>query len=164
LLTNDTSLSAQQLAELSSTNTQSAQMGNRLYIHWWIRCRHSRRFPNLQRADGDRPARHHSMGHERQRQRERSMRSIHDNFAASHRRRDVSDKRPDAPGSSARIFTGGYPNGTGVYTQQVRSFDIVDDGANLSIAKPDGNDAGRCVPSSRPECHSDDQRIKMETW
>ena len=31
-------------------------------------------------------------------------------------------------------FQGGYPGGTGTYTKQVRSFDIIDDGINLSIA------------------------------
>jgi hypothetical protein len=41
-------------------------------------------------------------------------------------------------------FIGGYPGGTGVYTKQVRSFEVIDDGTNLSVSNltasaPDDN-------------------------
>lgn len=132
-LTTDASLSAIQLAELSTTNTQFAQIGNRLYVtggYGQGPVSGFQTFNELTAIDlpgitqwvmngtGSASA---------------SMRTIRDNtfqvtggamYAMNGRMHLVFGQN----------FIGGYPGGTGVYTKQVRSFDLIDDGTNLGFA------------------------------
>lgn len=131
-LTDDVNFTPLQLAELSSTNTQSAQIGNRLYVAGGYAQGPSgfQTFPVLSSIDlpsltqwvvngtGSASA---------------SIRSIHDEAfrVTGGAMYSMNDRMHLVFGQN---FQGGYPGGTGTYTKQVRSFDVLDDGVNLAIA------------------------------
>jgi hypothetical protein len=130
-LATDTGITPMQLAHLSSTNTQFAQVGSRLYITGGY-------------ASG--PAGFQTYNF---------LSSIdlpkltdwvmNGTGTATGAIRSINDEGFRVTGGAmypmngrmhlvfGQNFTGGYPGGSGVYTQQVRSFDIIDDGTNLSI-------------------------------
>jgi hypothetical protein len=132
-LESDTSLSALQLAELSSTNTQFTQLGNRLYVTGGY-------------GYGPLPAGFQTYN---------SLTAIDlpalaqwtmgGAGSASAAIRTVRDEAFRVTGGAmypmngrlhlifGQNFIGGYPNGTGIYTKQVRSFELSDDGTNLSF-------------------------------
>lgn len=132
-LESDTSVSALQLAELSSTNTQFTELGNRLYVTGGY-------------GYGPLPAGFQTYN---------SLTAIDlpaltqwamtGMGSASSAMRTVRDEAFRVTGGAmypmngrlhlifGQNFIGGYPNGTGIYTKQVRSFQVIDDGTNLSF-------------------------------
>ena len=69
-----------------------------------------------------------------------------------HRRGHVRNQRSHAPGVRPGLSRGTTRNASnGAYTRQVRSFDIVDDGANLSIANVTSTTPDDRLSPPRPE-------------
>lgn len=136
-LDSDSTVSAQMLAELTSTNTEFTQLGDRLYVAGGYGVRSSGSgfqtfnaltaidLPGI--VDWVMTGNGHATDH---------MRQTHDASL------QVTGGAMDSLGGHMRLvfgqnFTGGYtPGSSGAYTQQVRSFDLVDDGTTLIIANP----------------------------
>jgi hypothetical protein len=134
-LDSDSTVSAQMLAELTSTNTEFTQLGDRLYVAGGYGVRSSgtgfQTFTALTAidlpgiVDWVMTGSGHATDH---------MRQTHDASL------QVTGGAMYPLGGHTRLvfgqnFSGGYtPGGSGAYTQQVRSFDILDDGTTLSIA------------------------------
>ena len=141
-LATDTGITPMQLAHLSSTNTQSAQVGERLYVTGGYASgpQGFQTYDFLSSIDLPKL----------------TDWVINGAGTAAGAIRSINDPAFRVTGGAmypmngrmhlvfGQNFTGGYPGGSGVYTQQVRSFDILDDGTNLSIANygataPDSN-------------------------
>src|SRR5687768_4058817 len=141
-LTTDAGFTPLQLAALSSSNTQSAQVGDRLYVTGG----YSRGPSGFQTYDTlssiDLPALTDWV--------------MNGTGSASGAIRTIHDEAFRVTGGAmypmkgrmhlvfGQNFIGGYPGGTTEYTKQVRSFQIVDDGtslgtANFSATAPDEN-------------------------
>jgi hypothetical protein len=131
-LATDTGITPMQLAHLSSTNTEFAQVGDRLYVaggyasgpqgFQTYNFLSSIDLPKL--TDWVMNGTGSAAG---------AIRSINDDaFRVTGGAMYPMNGRMHVV--FGQNFTGGYPGGSGVYTQQVRSFDIIDDGTNLSIA------------------------------
>jgi hypothetical protein len=130
-LATDTGITPMQFAHLSSTNTQFAQVGSRLYVtggyasgpagFQTYNFLSSIDLPSL--TDWVMNGTGTAAG---------AIRSINDEaFRVTGGAMSPMNGRMHLV--FGQNFTGGYPGGSGVYTQQVRSFDIIDDGTNLSI-------------------------------
>jgi hypothetical protein len=132
-LASDATLSALQVAELSSTNTEFTQIGDRLYVAGGYGLSPASSFQTFNHLTAiDLPSLTDWV--------------INGAGSASGSMRRITDPAFQVTGGAmhsmngrthlimGQNFTGGYPGGTGVYTRQVRSFDIVDDGTTLSIA------------------------------
>ena len=141
-LTTDAGLTPLQLAALSSTNTQAAQVGQRLYVTGGYGQGPSGFQTYNTLSAIDLPA--------------LSQWVMNGTGSASSAIRTINDEAFRVTGGAmypmdgrmhlvfGQNFIGGYPGGTGVYTKQVRSFEIVDDGINLGTANfsataPDDN-------------------------
>ena len=131
-LTSDAGLTPLQLAALSSTNTQAAQVGQRLYVTGGYGQGPSGFQTYNTLSAIDLPA--------------ISDWVINGTGSASGAIRTINDEAFRVTGGAmypmngrmhlvfGQNFQGGYPGGTGIYTKQVRSFAIVDDGVNLATA------------------------------
>jgi hypothetical protein len=132
-LANDTTLTPLQLAALSSTNTGFAQVGNRLYVAGGYGQGPTSSFQTYDVLSSiDLPG--------------ITQWAMSGTGSAASSIRSIEDENFRVTGGAmyamngrmhmvfGQNFIGGYPNGTGVYTKQVRSFAIVDDGINLGTA------------------------------
>ena len=131
-LATDAGIGSLQLAHLSSTNTQFAQVGERLYVTGGY-------------ASGPQGFQTYNFLSSIDLPKLTDW-VINGTGSAAAAIRSINDEAFRVTGGAmypmngrmhlvfGQNFTGGYPGGSGVYTQQVRSFDIIDDGTNLSIA------------------------------
>jgi hypothetical protein len=134
-LDSDSTMTAQTRSELTTTNTEFAQVGDRLYVAGGYGVNASGSGFSTKNAitaidlpgivDWVMTGNGHATDH---------MRQAHDASV------QVTGGAMYPLGGHMRLvfgqnFSGGYiPGSNGAYTQQVRSFDIVDDGTTLSIA------------------------------
>jgi len=133
-LDSDSTVTEQMLAELTSTNTEFTQLGDRLYVAGGYGARPTGGFQTFSAltaidlpgiVDWVMTGSGHATDH---------MRQTHDASL------QVTGGAMYPLGGHTRLvfgqnFSGGYiPGSNGAYSQQVRSFDIVDDGTTLSIA------------------------------